>query len=93
MSLTTAFKILFGLLPAIREGILVMEEILPGEGKGEKKLIMLREFIEDAMKIRGDSAMMTVLWPIIELWVARIVRRFNEDGWPKDEAGSDPNPQ
>lgn len=83
MNIGATLRIIFGILPAVRQGILVMEEVLPGKGKGEERLIMIREFIEDVLQVSGQSGVLDFIWPMIEKWIARIVKKYNEEGWPE----------
>lgn len=78
-------RIVFGLLPAIRDGIIQIEKALPGKGKGELKLVMLREIIEEILKVTGNGAIMNIVGGVINRIVARLVENYNKDGWPEEE--------
>lgn len=84
-------KIIFGLLPAIRDGIIQIERALPGQGKGEMKLAMLREIIEEVLKVTGNGAIMSIVTAVIEKIAAKIVANFNKDGWPEPEQDASVN--
>ena len=62
------------LLPVLIEAIRAIEQAVPGEGKGELKLKMLREVLEVV-----DSSMQT-LWPTVAQVVGVLVGTFNSVG-------------
>ena len=65
------------LLPAIIVAIRTLEELLPGSGKGEQKLIAVREILESI-----DSSVIN-MWPQISSVSAVIVRTMNSNGGVK----------
>jgi hypothetical protein len=62
------------LLPVLIEAIRAIEQAVPGEGKGELKLKMLREVLEVV-----DSSMQT-MWPTVAKVVGVLVGTFNSVG-------------
>lgn len=81
----TYIKIAFAFLPVLRQAILFAEAVMPGVGRGEEKLILVREFIEDAIAIEFDELTIEKVWPFLERFVARIVSKYNDRGWPESE--------
>lgn len=78
-------KIAFSLLPILKDAILLVEDILPGVGRGEEKLIFVRELIEDAIEMDLPNFDLSKIWPILERWITKIVKMFNDNGWPNEE--------
>jgi phage-related protein len=62
------------LIPAIIAAIKAIEEVIPGEGKGELKLRAIREIIEGVY----DKA--AAIWPAIEKTIGILVGVFNTVG-------------
>lgn len=62
------------MLPVIIAAIKAIEDAIPGNGKGEQKLAMLRQILE-----LTDSTI-TNLWPTIESVVKVLVNTFNDTG-------------
>ena len=62
------------LLPVIIEAIKAIEQTLPGQGSGEKKLALLREVLEVT-----DSSV-TALWPTLSKVVDVLVKTCNATG-------------
>lgn len=62
------------MLPVIIAAIKAIEEAIPGNGKGEQKLAMLRQILELA------DGTITNLWPTIESVVKVLVKTFNDTG-------------
>jgi hypothetical protein len=71
--ITLAIKAL-ALLPALIEAIKCVEAAIPGQGKGEQKLAVIRGVLET---VAGESNEML---PLIEKLVAKIVDIFNFTG-------------
>lgn len=59
------------LIPAVIAALRAIEEAIPGTGKGEQKLAMVREVLES---VSADSKEM---WPVIESAIGVIVKYFN----------------
>lgn len=62
------------ILPALIIAIKAVEDAIPGEGKGEAKLRLVRETIESV------DASISALWPVLAGVIANIVRTLNETG-------------
>ena len=60
-----------GLLPELIKAI---EAMIPGEGQGEKKLAVLRKWVEDM------NADLVPLWPQIAVVAGLLVKAFNALG-------------
>ena len=70
------------LIPAIITAIKALEEAIPGEGEGEKRLIALRKILEAAYG-GVDNALLSFedIWPALSVTVATLVTTFNTVGW------------
>lgn len=69
------------LIPVLIEIIKSIEDAIPGQGQGEKKLMMVRVLLEQAWAMSDDfSGSFEKLWPGIKAIVATIVSIFNSDG-------------
>lgn len=64
----------FKLIPVIIELIKVIEQAIPGESKGEAKLVAVREILEI---VDGGTKN---LWPQISLIISVLVKTFNTTG-------------
>lgn len=64
----------FKLIPIIIELIKAIEQAIPGESKGEAKLVAVREILE-IMDIGTKN-----LWPQISLIISVLVKTFNTTG-------------
>lgn len=62
------------LLPIIIEIIKAVEASIPGTGKGEQKLVAVREMLEMA------DVSIAQMWPSIEKMIGVLVRLFNNTG-------------
>ena len=68
----------FKLIPVIIELIKVIEQAIPGESKGEAKLVAVREILE-IVDVGTKN-----LWPQISLIISVLVKTFNTTGvFPK----------
>lgn len=75
--MTTIFAtigIVLNLVPSIIAAIRAIEEAIPGEGQGEKKLAAVREIIET---VHGQALS---LWPVLEKVIGVLVKTFNATG-------------
>jgi hypothetical protein len=54
-----------------------MEDAIPGEGEGEQKLAMAREFLETVFE---DDGIFDKLWPVVEMIINTKVASYNESG-------------
>ena len=64
----------FKLIPVIIELIKVIEQAIPGESKGEAKLVAVREILE-IVDVGTKN-----LWPQINLIISVLVKTFNTTG-------------
>ena len=64
----------FKLIPVIIELIKAIEQAIPGESKGEAKLVDVREILE-IMDVGTKN-----LWPQISLIISVLVKTFNTTG-------------
>jgi len=62
------------LIPALIDVLKAIELAIPGQGKGELKLIAVREIIE------ASHEKASILWPTIEKVIAVLVATFNKTG-------------
>ena len=78
MKYLTIIKAVIGMIPFIIEAIKIAEEALPGEGKGEQKLIMVRGFLEGAYAQADDATVQfEALWPALVTAIGGVVAAFN----------------
>ncbi len=74
-------RTILGLLPVIIGTIKSLEEAIPGTGKGEQKLAMIRAALEAAHEAAEDATdSFESIWPGIAATVAKIVATFNALG-------------
>ena len=64
----------FKLIPVIIELMKAIEQAIPGESKGEAKLVAVREILE-IMDVGTKN-----LWPQISLIISVLVKTFNTTG-------------
>ena len=81
MKFLEILKLVLTVLPLIIDVIKAVEAAIPGEGKGEQKLAIVRAAFESAYKF-GDSAFgkFEETWPIITNVISTIVSTFNNIG-------------
>jgi hypothetical protein len=81
MKAVQIWKTLLSMLPAIIEAIKAIEAALPDGGKGEDKLIAVREVLQAGYAVAEDQDQpFEKLWPAIQNVVAALVRLFNKVG-------------
>lgn len=81
MTFIARAKLFLGIIPVLIGCIKAVEEAIPGSGKGEQKLAMIREALESAYEAADDATEgFESIWPILSKWVAKQVARFNELG-------------
>lgn len=74
-------RVIASLIPVLVETIKAVEEAIPGTGKGEQKLAMVRQLIEAAYAIGGNmSVKFDELWPLLNNLIATAVAGFNKAG-------------
>jgi hypothetical protein len=74
MNLITLLRTVAALLPIVIEAIKLVEAAIPGQGKGEQKLIMVRTMLESTMSVSGNTAaeiekVWTSLRPLVDTYV------------------------
>jgi len=74
-------RILLEMLPIVIQTIKAVEEALPGQGKGEAKLALVRSALEAAYAIADDVEFsFENLWPQIKFIIDKTVGIFNSTG-------------
>ena len=78
MKYLAIIRAVIDLIPFVIEGIKIAEAALPGEGKGEQKLIMVRSFLEGAY-VKADDAIIDFndLWGPLTTAISGIVAAYN----------------
>jgi hypothetical protein len=81
MNFLQIVRILLELLPLIIQTIRAVEEAIPGQGKGEAKLALVRTTLEAAHAVANDMKLpFESLWPQVNSIVNRTVSVFNSIG-------------
>jgi len=81
MKFLNIFMLIVRGLPALIEAIKTLEGLIPGQGKGEQKLAMLRSLLESAHEVAEDTEEpFAAVWPSWERLIARLVALFNKTG-------------
>jgi len=74
-------RLIIALLPVLIEAIKAAEEAIPGEGKGEAKLAMIRGILEAAYSVATDATdRFENVWPALQSTITNIVQAFNKAG-------------
>jgi hypothetical protein len=74
-------RIVISLMPVLIDAIKAAEEAIPGNGKGEQKLAMIRGIIEAAYSAATDAeTTFDQVWPAIQKAVTSIVTALNSAG-------------
>lgn len=74
-------RVIASLIPVLIESIKAVEEALPGKGKGEQKLAMVRQLIEAAYAVGGNMSLkFDEIWPLLNDLIATAVAGFNKAG-------------
>lgn len=74
-------RLLVQLLPVLIDIIKTVETAIPGAGKGEQKLAMVREMMEAAYSYAGIAAVkFDEVWPTIQRLITSIVTTYNSVG-------------
>jgi len=78
MNFFQAARLILALLPVLIDAIKAAEEALPGKGKGEVKLAMVRAALEAAYSISNDTVVrFEQVWPALQSVITSIVTTFN----------------
>lgn len=81
MNFIARAKLFLGIIPVLIGCLKAVEDAIPGAGKGEQKLAMIREALEAAYEAADDAAEgFDSIWPVMAKWIAKQVARFNELG-------------
>jgi len=80
-------KLLATLLPLLIEMIRIVEQVIPGAGKGEQKLVLVRMMLQAVWNGAND---LSANWPWIAAIISTLVNTFNRHGW---EPAPLPTPQ
>ena len=74
-------KLIISMLPIIIEAVRAVEDAIPGNGKGEQKLAMVRGALEAAYEMASDIDVTFVqIWPQVQKIIVSIVEAFNSAG-------------
>jgi hypothetical protein len=74
-------RMLLELLPIVIQTIKAIEEALPGQGKGEAKLALVRSALEAAYAVSDDVELsFDTLWPQLKFIIDKTVAVFNSTG-------------
>jgi len=81
MKYLQALKLIMSMLPLLIEAIKAAEEAIPGQGKGEAKLAMIRAVLESAYSISTDvQAKFDDVWPALKTTIGAVVASLNTAG-------------
>ena len=89
MKFITLAKTILALLPSIILAIQAVEDAIPGEGKGEAKLALIREILQKLYEQSTDlTSDFEKIWPALAAAIAAVVSSFNSLGiWSADRDG------
>jgi len=74
-------RLILSLLPVLIQAIRAAEEAIPGEGKGEAKLAMIRGILESAYTTATDAVgSFESIWPSLQATISSVVAAFNRAG-------------
>jgi len=74
-------RLIISMMPILISAIKAAEDALPGKGKGEQKLAMVRGMLESAYGAATDAeSTFDEVWPAIQKAIASIVAAFNAVG-------------
>lgn len=69
------------MIPLLIDAIKAVEAAVPGTGRGEQKLALVRELLESAHRTtQGMDVAFSELWPVLQTLINRLVATFNADG-------------
>lgn len=79
-------KAVLMLLPAIIAAMKALEEAIPGQGRGELKLRLIRQTLETAyVGINRTKVSFDDVWPSLQRIIGDLVVDFNDIGWGDGE--------
>jgi len=74
-------RLIISLIPMTMELIKAIEEAIPGRGKGEEKLGLVRDVLEEMFEpVQGVVDTFEALWTKMSPVIGIIVKRFNNTG-------------
>jgi len=74
-------RLILSLLPVLIQAIRAAEEAIPGEGKGELKLAIIRAALESAYSAATDViGTFDSIWPAIQNTIGIVVGAYNKAG-------------
>lgn len=86
MSIIKKLQAVLALLPILIQVIKAVEEAIPGQGKGEQKLQMIRGAVEGVYATFSQASIsFEELWPSIQSLAKTVVSVFNATGQFKKE--------
>lgn len=78
MKFLTILRTIVSLMPVLIQAIKAAEEAIPGSGKGEQKLAMIRGVLEAGYSAATDAeATFDEIWPAVQKAVSSIVTALN----------------
>lgn len=81
MKFLSVVRTIVALMPVLIQAIRAAEEAIPGSGKGEQKLVMIRGVLEAAYSAASDAEnTFDEIWPAIQKAVGSIVSALNAAG-------------
>jgi len=81
MQFIAILKLIISVLPLIITAIKLIEDAMPGTGKGEEKLIAARAIIESAYQASTDASVkFDAVWPVMKKTISGLVAAFNASG-------------
>lgn len=79
MNFLQIVKLIVSLLPSIIAAIKSIEEAIPGDGKGEQKLVAVRGILESAYKlVPAANSPFDAIWPALQGTIGALVNVFNK---------------
>lgn len=82
----TIMKIILGMLPMLRELVIILEALLPATGSGAQRLALLKAIIEKAIDVSDDvTTPFARLWPLVEKVVSVLVPMLTKKTSPEIE--------
>jgi len=69
------------LLPVVIDAIKAVEAAIPGQGKGEQKLALVRGMLETAfVTVQDVTVKFEQVWPVISATISNLVAIYNKIG-------------
>ena len=81
MKLLSIIRTIVALLPMLIEAIKAAEEAIPGSGKGEQKLVLVRGLLQAAYETATDvDGTFEEVWPAISKTISTVVASLKAAG-------------